>query len=74
MKINSMWIVNDPTDVSELEDILFEQPSRTLHHQILGISMAGNRNEWQTRNFTIWTTEDEARADAVERMARRDSR
>lgn len=69
MKLESVWIVSDPTLVSVLEDILFEQPIATLHHQIVGISMGGNRNEWQTRHFTVYTEEAEARADALSRMA-----
>ncbi len=74
MRLETVWIVSDPTPLSELGDILFEQPIRTLHRQMMGISMGGDRNEWQTRNYTLWTDEAEARADAEARLAARPTR
>ena len=73
MRLDTLWIVCDPTPASEFADICWEQPVRTLHYQIVGIAMMPPRNEWQLRDYTIWTTEAEALADANARLAARDA-
>lgn len=70
MKLEILWLVCDPTPLSEIEDIFWRQPARTLHYQIVGIAMSGG-TEWQSRHYTLWTTEAEARADAEARLAAR---
>jgi hypothetical protein len=71
MKLEVLWLVCDPTPFSGMADVCWEQPVRTLHYQIVGIHMA-DRSDWQVRHYTVWTTEDEAVADAKARLAARD--
>lgn len=71
MKLDTIWLVCDPTADSEMCDICWEQKISSLHYQIFGAAQASGRNDWQARNHTAYTTQTEAWADATARLAAR---
>ena len=67
MKITTetkLWIVIDPTPVSEMADIFFQADMRGLERIIVG-SLPERMTD---KNMTIYTKESEASLDAIERL------
>ncbi len=62
--LRHLWIVRNPTSGCVLADILWEQDLDTLDNYILGIGP----HLWQAECHTVWTDEDDARADAEARL------
>ena len=69
MKLNRVWVVRDPSPVSELVDILFETIVAKLPAYVIGTGIT----QWEHENTTLYTEEGEARRDAANRLAKRPS-
>lgn len=67
-KINTVWVVKDPTPHSELADIFFEATVPFLINYILG---TGSKGQWEQENTTLYDNKGEAQADAKRRMRKR---
>ena len=67
-KIESFWIVQDPTNVSELPDVVFTCTTTTLANFIVGSSIRSNG--WTERNSSIHTSEESALRDLRDRIVR----
>ncbi|MGK3995053.1 hypothetical protein [Sorangium sp. So ce1024] len=72
MKLETMWCVIDPMPMSELADVLFEATPERLAHIITGMSMVRSRAHL-VDSLSVYTTHEEARADAEARLAKRDA-
>lgn len=66
MKLETLWIVKNATKHSTLEDCLFQQEVARVDLYVLG----SPRNAWRTEAHTVYTTREEALADAKERLTR----
>ena len=67
MKITKIWIVRDPSEVSEMGDILFETDVNGLARIILGTGLS----TWEHEHTTLYTEAGEAKHDADARMKKR---
>jgi hypothetical protein len=65
MKLESLWIVCDPTLDSIPADYCFEITVADLGDYIVG----GGPRAWNERHSAVYTTEAEATADAERRLA-----
>ena len=74
MKLSALWIVRDPSPISEIIDILWEQDLKELEHQILGAQAVGGMGVCVTEKWAYYTSAEEAAVDAKARMARRDAK
>jgi hypothetical protein len=72
MKISTLWAVLDPTPVSEMADICFEATPEDFCNWAAGSACLGRAPE--DRNLTLYTTGEEAKADAQARIERRDKK
>lgn len=64
MKLETVWVVRDGTRGCELNDICFQMPTERL-----GNYMAGSPNgAWKRERHAVYTTREEATADARERI------
>lgn len=72
MKIERMWVVNDPGPHSAIADICFLASPRNLLLGIVGASVQGKERLALREAMSLYTTEEEARADAEARLAKRD--
>lgn len=68
-KIDKVWLVTDPTDVSVIEDVLYETNTTDLGYLIIGTGGAA----WRASHPALYTDETEAREDARARLAARDA-
>lgn len=69
MKLNSIWVVHDPTHISELIDILYEAKGpNELASLIIGTGLS----QWKHERTTLYSEEGEARKDAESRMKKRE--
>jgi hypothetical protein len=66
MKLRTVWVVRNPTFRSELADICWEQEIARLDRYILG----SPSNAWAEENHVLYTSQEEAEADARARFAR----
>lgn len=66
MKLSKIWVVIDPSPVSEMLDVLFETTVAELPLYVIGTGAA----QWRKENTTLYTEEAEARRDAEARMAK----
>lgn len=66
MKLETIWVVRDPSATSTLTDICFEVRSDRLYRYAIGCTL----REWEREHHTMYTTADEARVDARHRLAR----
>lgn len=66
MKLTSIWVVSDPSPVSELSDILYQTTPERLPLHVIGTGA----NRWQYEHTTLYTNEAEARRDAESRHRR----
>ena len=66
MKLESVWIVRDPTKHSTVEHCLFEQPLERIDRYVMGSPL----NSWCGERHTVYTTHEEALVDATARLAR----
>ena len=76
MKLEKIWMVTDPTPVSELADVLWETDVIDLMHWVIG-SMAFHNCPTCRKGIetlTLYTEEAEAREDAESRLQKRDVR
>ena len=64
MKITKIWVVHNPSPVSELEDVLHETDVHGLAPLIIGTGL----DTWRHENTALYTEEGEAKRDAVARM------
>ena len=71
-RITSLWVVCDPTPVSEIGDILFEASPNHLANYIVGTAM--HSRDWESRRHTLYAAEAPAREDAEARLAKRDGK
>jgi len=69
-EIKKVWVVTDPTEVSEMVDILFEADFKRLANYIRGSSSG----DWEAENTKIYDDKASATADAKKRMEHRDER
>ena len=67
MRLKHLWVVLDPTAVSELSDVCWKQEAATLHVQILMLERDAP-GAWERRQAAFYTDEAEAKADAVRRL------
>jgi len=67
MKITKIWVVRDPSPVSEIDDILFEVDVDRLMRIFMGTGQA----QWRNENTTLYTEAGEAKKDAKARMQKR---
>lgn len=70
MKLDKVWVVYDPTALSEEADILSECTVETLCHLIIGANAIGR--PMAKMNASLYTEEAEAREDAKARLQARD--
>ena len=70
MKVTTIWIVRDPGPNSELVDVCWEVSvgQRLAHYYI------GRGRVWKAEHHALYTTREEAEADAHARLAARDAR
>ena len=75
MKLEKIWMVTDPTPVSELADVLWETDVIDLMHWVIG-SMAFHNCTCRKgiETPTLYTEEAEAREDAESRLQKREVR
>ncbi|WP_437310047.1 hypothetical protein [Sorangium sp. So ce388] len=71
MKLETLWCVIDPTPMSEIGDVFFGATPERLAHIITGMSMVRSRAHL-VGSLSVYTTSEEARADAETRLAKRD--
>jgi hypothetical protein len=64
MKIEKIWMVRDPSDISEMVDILYE----TDVHELARIIMGTGLHTWESEHTTLYTEAGEAKRDAEARM------
>jgi hypothetical protein len=67
MKIEKVWLVRNPTAVSTLEDICWEQEVCRLGRYVWG----SGQGVWEEEETTMFVDETEARADARARLEAR---
>jgi hypothetical protein len=67
VRLDAIWLVRDPSPLSTLEDICWEQKVDRLADYIFG----SGPGVWRQEQTTIYTTRAEAEADAVTRLANR---
>jgi hypothetical protein len=73
MKIERFWCVTDPpAQDSELGDVCFEITPRQLVASSIGAFGLGEEQVRIMQSIAIYTDEAEARADALDRLRRRD--
>ena len=66
MKLTKVWAVRDPSAVSTLEDVCWEQDVTRLGRYIWG----SGQGVWEEERTTLYTDHEEALADARSRLAR----
>jgi hypothetical protein len=66
MKLEVLWIVRDPSALSELADVVFQANVRRLDHYVLGCPAGA----WAGEQHTIYTDKDEAVAEGIRRLVR----
>ena len=64
MNIRRLWVVRDPSPVSELGDIMYEVTVARLPEYVIGTGA----ERWRAEHTTFYTDEAEARADAEARL------
>jgi len=74
MKLSALWIVRDPSPISEIIDILWEQDLKEFAYQILGAQAVGGMGVCVTENWAYYTSAKEAAADAKARLTQRDAK
>lgn len=76
MKLDAVWVVYDPTSLSEEADIVSKCTPETLCHLIIGMHAIGRGTRIPMRpiasGFVLYTEEQEAREDARARLHARD--
>ena len=63
--ISALWIVRDPTDVSELVDVVWSQDVRSLGDYCRGCPGLA----WTDEHHTLYTSRDEAILEALRRLS-----
>jgi hypothetical protein len=66
MKLTTVWIVRDPTPMSELQDIVWEQLIERLDRYVFG----AGPHQWSGEDHTMFTDKDEAVGEATGRLVR----
>jgi hypothetical protein len=74
MLITKFWVVKNPTDSSELEDICWETTPFEFVKYILGAQTLGEAAFLEQENFTFHTAEHTAWADAVSRLQNQEAK
>ena len=67
MKINTLWVVRNPTPRSILVDVLYRVDSP---NELARIVVGTGASLWAEEHTTLYTTEKEALADAKARLAK----
>jgi hypothetical protein len=65
MKLEAVWLVRDPSPISEIEDICWPQDVRRLGRYVFG----AGQGVWESERTTMYTDREEAFADARARLA-----
>lgn len=71
-EIKKIWVVTDPTDVSEMIDILYEPPNMQKFAD--WVTGTNTSRRWAQEHVKLYSDESSARRDAEARMAKRDAR
>lgn len=66
MKLNTLWVVRDPSAESELADVVFEIAVSQLGNYALG----AGPGTWQREHHTAITEKHEAVAEGIRRLVR----
>jgi hypothetical protein len=66
-ELKVVWIVRDPSPVSEFDEIVFEHPVSRLHTLIAGTGV----RTWEEEHTKLYTDEASAKRDAQARWANR---
>ena len=69
MRLDSVYLVTDPTPNSTLADIVYETTAARLDLYVLG----GGPGVWEREHHTMYATAAEANVDARARMAGREA-
>lgn len=65
MKLDTVWLVRDPSPISVIEDICWEQEVRRLGCYVWG----SGQGVWEAERTTMYSDREEAMADAKARLA-----
>lgn len=66
--VQPLWVVMDPTDISELADCLYHPESLTAFRDWCTGATLHDPHHWHRRHVTFYVEESEAREDALARM------
>jgi hypothetical protein len=65
VKLDTVWLVRDPSPISVIEDICWGQEVRRLERYVWG----SGQGVWEAERTTMYSDREEAMADAKARLA-----
>lgn len=74
MKLATIFLVRNPSEISVLEDCFSETTVARLADYIRGSEAIHGQRVWTEENTTIYTERGEAIEDAKKRIAKRDAK